>query len=54
MDERVKDLPDWAQKLIISQDRDINNLKQALLKISSYNESIVKVFAKLNVGAKNE
>jgi len=54
MDERVKELPEWAQKRIASQERDIINLKKALLKISSYNESIVKVFAKLNVGARNE
>lgn len=53
MDERIKELPDWAQKRIASQERDITNLKKALLKISSYNESIVKVFASLNVGAKN-
>jgi hypothetical protein len=53
MDERIKELPVWAQKHIALQERDIINLKKALGKISSYNEGIVKVFAKLNVGAKN-
>jgi hypothetical protein len=53
MDERIKELPEWAQKHIVLQERDIINLKKALGKISSYNEGIVKVFAKLNVGAKN-
>jgi hypothetical protein len=53
MDERVKELPDWAQKLIVLQENDIVNLKKALGKIYSHSDGIVKVFAKLNVGAKN-
>jgi hemerythrin len=53
MDERIKELPEWAQKHIASQDRDIVNLKKVLGKIYYYNESIVCEFAKLNVGAKN-
>lgn len=53
MDERVRELPDWAQKLITSQEKDIDNLKRALGKIYFHSDGIVKVFAKLNVGAKN-
>lgn len=53
MDERVKELPDWAQKLILSQEREINNLKRSIVKIYSHSESICQIFVKLNAGAKN-
>jgi hypothetical protein len=53
MDDRIKELPEWAQKHIASQERDIANLKKALGKIYSHSDGIVQVFAKLNVGAKN-
>jgi hypothetical protein len=55
MDERITDLPEWAQKRILNQEKEIDYLKKIIGKLYGHSEGMVKIFASINTkqGAKN-
>lgn len=55
MDERITELPIWAQEQLLEQEKEIESLKKIIGKLYGHSEGMVKIFSQINTkqGAKN-